>query len=568
MAMSLKDAGITPTEVDSRNSREREVKFSTMGTGECITFFVHNPCYLHFSELFYTFFEHTRIPKESCSFLLNGHIIDITQENWPDQQHPTASGYHITDLEIDVVFAPNKFSRRLKCLFHMNKLAEKLALTRVGVDDFPLSVELVDHVMSFFDVEDLWQCCQVSTLFHTVAYRRALLIQLSEGNFGWASQQGYPAFLGTMGDLSFRLSKAELGVCAAEQEVVKKLKFRKEMPVGHYSSGSRSFSFAKASGCTIARTVILDHDQLVRGRFDGVGLVKLKELCDKFNVCVPDGENNLQTLRTMVEQAVALKEPQPATLAGVTKTMVTIKKEFQQFNQAASQLELAPPKLNDVDERTVQVWPLQLSSSSATSSATTTSSTMGKKHERVVAEAVDAKVLDTVIEMYMRYFSPDMQYVFPLIVYRGAALGLDFTTTRTWGMFDADNTPKGAVSWRIRRSPTEKICDSMGIARAVEPVAEILFIAVWERQRDNLYGSDLVTAIAQKALAQGVRLLYVEIGTEQPKARRFWGKNDFKLLPRSNPEAMSKLGITEAQARFFDSVCFRFSDTQQYVKVL
>ena len=36
--------------------------------------------------------------------------------------------------------------------------------------------------------------------------------------------------------------------------------------------------------------------------------------------------------------------------------------------------------------------PLQLSSSSATSSATTTSSTMGKKHERVVAEAVDAKV--------------------------------------------------------------------------------------------------------------------------------------------------------------------------------
>jgi GNAT superfamily N-acetyltransferase len=183
-----------------------------------------------------------------------------------------------------------------------------------------------------------------------------------------------------------------------------------------------------------------------------------------------------------------------------------------------------------------------------------------------VAEAVDTEVLKTCIRMYTSYFSPELQCVFPLVVYRQAALGVDFGSTRTWCMFDRDRRPVGAVSWRIRRPPTAELCKSVGIPSAVAPVAEVLFIAVWEKARSVQYGSDLVEAIAQNALAQGVQLLYVEIGEEQPKAIEFWcKKNGFEKLDRAAPEAV---GVSPAQLRFIDATCFRFTDTDQYVKLL
>ena len=206
--------------------------------------------------------------------------------------------------------------------------------------------------------------------------------------------------------------------------------------------------------------------------------------------------------------------------------------------------------------------------------------------------------------MYSRYFAPELAFIFPLIVYRQNALGLDFGTTRTWVMFangsnggpsggsgGGDGHPVGAVSWRIRRSACQKICDQVGVDVVVEPVAEILFIAVWEDDREVRYGGDLVDAVTADAMRQGVRLLYVEIGEEQPKAQRFWGKNNgFERLlvrPRVPTPPLTKdqqpehcetepgtttvtadATLSDPQVRFLDKVCFRFTDTQQWIKKL
>jgi len=43
------------------------------------------------------------------------------------------------------------------------------------------------------------------------------LVALAEGDFGWASQQGYPAFLAHFGDLELQLLIASQGAQAAQR---------------------------------------------------------------------------------------------------------------------------------------------------------------------------------------------------------------------------------------------------------------------------------------------------------------------------------------------------------------
>jgi ribosomal protein S18 acetylase RimI-like enzyme len=165
-----------------------------------------------------------------------------------------------------------------------------------------------------------------------------------------------------------------------------------------------------------------------------------------------------------------------------------------------------------------------------------------------------------------------MYYVFPLLVYRQNALGLDFSTVRTWVVFDAkDKTPCGAISWRIRRHAVAdmivghlpvSLTDGSGMP---QPVAEVLFIAVFEENRNVECGSDLVDAVVTEARKCGVRQLYVEIGEAQARAQDFWGKHAFEKIDRQAPAATR---VSRAQLRFFDSVCFRFADTDQYIKHL
>jgi len=135
---------------------------------------------------------------------------------------------------------------------------------------------------------------------------------------------------------------------------------------------------------------------------------------------------------------------------------------------------------------------------------------------------------------------------------------------------DSDTQEKevGAISWRIRRSASDKILQKMEITTDVEPVAEVLFIAVWEQLRSIRYGGDLVDAVAAEAVGQGVRLLYVEIGEEQPLAKDFWSKQGFLPLDRDTGMAGTAAELSEAQISFFDSVCFRFTDTRQWIRRL
>ena len=52
-------------------------------------------------------------------------------------------------LDIDVILAqPGKrFAHRERCLYHLNRLAARLALKRTGGNGLPISVELIDRVM-------------------------------------------------------------------------------------------------------------------------------------------------------------------------------------------------------------------------------------------------------------------------------------------------------------------------------------------------------------------------------------------------------------------------------------
>lgn len=234
----------------------------------------------------------------------------------------------------------------------------------------------------------------------------------------------------------------------------------------------------------------------------------------------------------------------------LTKQVFLKKRKIREFREEFGEnlAGLAPPKSNDVNS-TILTWP---------------------NDQRLLVEAVDPNILRKVIEMFSRYFSPELNFIFPLICYRQNAMGLDFTSTRTWCMVDPNRRERevGAISWRIRRSASEQILQKMRITPNVEPVAEVLFIAVWENLRSIHYGGDLVDAVAVDAFRQGVQLLYVEIGEEQPLAQDFWSKQGFVPLDQNTGIAGTVVELSKAQISFFDSVCFRFNDTKQWIRRL
>lgn len=63
----------------------------------------------------------------------------------------------------------------------------------------PLPTEVLDRVMSFLGPVDLWSACRVSTYFHVLAVRSAMVQQLRGGDFSWDSEtrcvrKSYPRF--------------------------------------------------------------------------------------------------------------------------------------------------------------------------------------------------------------------------------------------------------------------------------------------------------------------------------------------------------------------------------------
>jgi len=175
----------------------------------------------------------------------------------------------------------------------------------------------------------------------------------------------------------------------------------------------------------------------------------------------------------------------------------------------------------------------------------------------VVVKAADTELRLMSIELFRKYFSPSMHLIFPLIAHQQALHGLDFTSTQTWGV-RCGGRNVGAVAWRVRKPLlVVKECD---ISRIPTPILEVLFISVWEDYRNGDCGALMVAALEEEARSHACGFMYVEIGHEQPLARRFWQKNGFCLA--------SKAGVTNEQSLFFDNACLRFADTEQYVKQL
>ena len=164
-----------------------------------------------FSEVLLTFLEETRLAPQSCTFLVNGTVLDATaysvvhaytrqnargRGRWRQPEGVLTASAVLRKLQggpkraggtgararlppnktfdVDVVVA-DAFGLREKQLFHLNKLSQRLALRRACPIELPISVELLDRVMRFLGAAGLWACSRVNSLWHSVSVRRAML---------------------------------------------------------------------------------------------------------------------------------------------------------------------------------------------------------------------------------------------------------------------------------------------------------------------------------------------------------------------------------------------------------
>ena len=253
----------------------------------------------------------------------------------------------------------------------------------------------------------------------------------------------------------------------------------------------------------------------------------------------------------------------------------------------------------------------------------------GEEGNGFITEARDWRYKNCAVELYRRYFSPDMFYVFPLIVNQQSAVGLDFTDCHTSLIFGmpqvGDNarptrearqerirlrrlgrqprpadglpSPLGSVSWRIHDA-AEVAAIGTGVVqgganREMNPgsvammngsrpqvLLEVLFIAVWETDRGGEFGSRLVASLECKLIQYAKEhghksaIMYVEIGFEQPLAKQFWSNNGFVPVVAKENHTHSQdnvltgrlIELEDWRLGFIDRRCLRFKDTQQYGK--
>jgi len=175
-----------------------------------------------------------------------------------------------------------------------------------------------------------------------------------------------------------------------------------------------------------------------------------------------------------------------------------------------------------------------------------------------VAKAVSKELLEMSISLFRKKFSPDMHYIFPLIAYQQELHNLDFRECQTWVVYDGCN-PAGAVAFRFRDPILQ-----LGGDNEAQGCLEVLFISVWEHFRNKELASELVKALEMEAhKRESCKYMYVEIGHEQPLAKRFWGKNQFAMV---NGTAETRVPLN--QIEFFEHMCLRFNDTVQFIKPL
>jgi len=382
-----------------------------------------------------------------------------------------------------------------------------------------ISAHMLSKIMVLLAIEDLLSTTLVSKYWFHITQRFSLMLQLRLGEFTFASAHPnmYTSLLACVSDHSWRIATADAHARRAEREVWQGLNLTK-------TRSSQAYVFTKAAGCTSMKTVSL---QPLLDDFEQQWL-SLHSLKAKF----------------MAECGKRAGEQGERRRPGISKFLLDedIRSEV------------------GVEGKPEQLLP-PLGSSSFT------------------AEAVSPQFRKLTIELFREYFSPDMYFIFPLIVNKENAFGLDFRTTTTTLFFGPTNAsgsmsamPMGACSWRIRCPP---LVHPLPFDTDMDkPVAtlEVLFIAIWEEERSQAHGGTLVTELESIGKQSGVGMMYVEIGFEQPKAREFWRKQGFRRVSMPEhgiaTEEDDDLELPLAQLVFFERNCLRFGDTQQYVKLL
>jgi len=506
-------------------------------------------------ELFDTFAEQAGLPIVELQFFFQGRC--LLREDTPH-----LCGMEPCSLEdahiIDVEYADGQ--RRRQHLFRiLNQMGEvvRLAPRSLGTLEAQiLDADSVTRGLAYLGLSDLVNTTVVSTFWFHATQRLSLLLQLRHGDLALATAtpQEYKDWLISVFGHSKQLALAEAERQAQlrhkEAELWQSLHVSKEKPARSdldYQGTATVYAFCKAAGCTSMKTVSL---QGLAAEFEQQWLSlyscksKFMALCQEHSIEKGDSEKWLKPTRSNGSLKSVLEKLGEKMFAGDGSTG-GLKQELPPYGSSY-----------------------------------------------FTADAVDPALQAVAVELFRRYFSPDMYFIFPLMVGRESAFGLDFTSTTTTLFFGPKAyvgsplpAPAGACSWRLHQPlQLEPAMRVIGETDTPQPLLEVLFIAVWEEERDQVHGGALVSDLEARARGAGVSMLYVEIGFEQPKARRFWRKQGFgKVVKRESSELqmqqfadaeehedvpMPLIPLSQTQLSFFESNCLRFADTAQYVKVL
>lgn len=481
-------------------------------------------------ELFDTFAEQTGTPISELCFSFQGRRLNR-------QDTPHLCGMKACEPDAAHVIQVTRadgWRRRQRLLSILNKMGAAVQLTPVPVMTAAhrasrVSADTVLRALQFLPLEDLVSTTLASTFWFHATQRLSLLLQLRHGDvaFTTAPPEEYTAWLTGVFGHSQWLAAAEARGQGGKAWPAANMSKEKARKTG--------YGFTKAAGCRMMKTVALEG---LPAEFEREWLSlhssKVKFMADCKLACAqhPDAD------------------------AG------------RACSHARTLLQLKAEPTTEPDERPSPCGDGPFST-----------------------EAVGPEQRAVAVEIFRRYFSPDMYFVFPLMVGGEAALGLDFRSTRTTLFFApgpgaaSAHAVAGACSWRFHwPAPVEP---EAGAALSLEeplPLLEVLFIAVWEEERDQVHGGSLVQELEEGARKAGAKMLYVEIGSEQPKARRFWKKQGFgRAVCRQASAAdreivahaedsedvlMPLVPLDDVQFAFFEGSCLRFSDTAQYVKLL
>lgn len=502
-------------------------------------------------ELFDTFAEQLGLPVAELEFSFQGRYLRR-------EDTPHLCGMESIDCDqldkayvIDVKYADGQ-RRRQRLLGILNRMGEAVQLAPRSLRASGAWVPEADsltRVLSYLGVSDLISTTLASTLWFHATQRLSLLLQLQHGDLAFtkSSPQEYKAWLinvfGHSQQLALAEAEREAQARHEESKLWNSLYVSKEKATRR--SQPKAYNFCKASGCRTMKTVELHNlSPEVQDQWLSLNSSRSKFMAECEAHSIEKGDPGAKSRGGWHRESA---------LDNLTKLLSSDDPKAAELQQ-----ELPP---------------------------------LGSQY--FTAQAVRPELQAVAVELFRRYFSPDMYFIFPLMVGRESGFGLDFTSTTTTLFFGpnahavapAAPAPAGACSWRFRHPPELELVSQMAAdVEKPKSLLEVLFIAVWEDERDQVHGGTLVADLEAQAREAGVKMLYVEIGFEQPKARRFWKKQGFgKVVQKEASESrlqqlveaedhedvpMPLVALPQSQLAFFESSCLRFADTAQYVKVL